>query len=56
MIGAAILLLGFYAVLWGKAQEEKEDTNGSGLDSSREAKTASLLQNYTVHEDMESRT
>lgn len=38
VLGATILLLGFYAVVWGKAQDD--DTNGSdGLGAFSDGKT-----------------
>lgn len=55
VVGAIILLLGFYAVIWGKAHDE--DTEDCGSDNLRapfDGKTP-LLQNYRV-KDVESDT
>lgn len=49
MIGGIIIALGFYTVMWGKAQEEKkmgEEEENSDLGSS--SHKAPLLQNRSV--------
>jgi hypothetical protein len=45
LVGAAIIVLGFYAVIWGQAQEEKvvEDHQISSYEQS--SPRAPLLQN-----------
>ena len=58
VLGATILLLGFYAVIWGKAQvEDTRDLGPDNLGASPDRKTP-LLQSYvgenlanTVHAD-----
>uniref|UniRef100_A0A2N9I7E0 WAT1-related protein n=1 Tax=Fagus sylvatica TaxID=28930 RepID=A0A2N9I7E0_FAGSY len=52
VVGAVIISIGFYAVIWGKAQEEeeeemKEDCGFGNLGSSSDGKTP-LLQRYEV--------
>ncbi|GKV22829.1 hypothetical protein SLEP1_g32651 [Rubroshorea leprosula] len=53
MIGAIIIVTGFYAVIWGKANEEEKSSEDNGLESSKSSsETVPLLQNKT--EDMNS--
>lgn len=55
MIGAVIIVTGFYAVMWGKANEEEKSREDNGLDSSKSSsETVPLLQNRT--EDTNSST
>lgn len=48
VIGAAIIALGFYTVIWGKAKEEKmaEDVSAGGVNPS--SHRAPLLQNKST--------
>ncbi|XVF44059.1 hypothetical protein PTKIN_Ptkin02bG0090000 [Pterospermum kingtungense] len=48
VIGAFIIVTGFYAVLWGKAKEEKIMSEGSGVESFKSSSSkVPLLQNKT---------
>ncbi|GMN42468.1 hypothetical protein TIFTF001_011676 [Ficus carica] len=50
VVGAIILLLGFYAVIWGKAHDKDNENCGSdNLRASSDGKTP-LLQNYRDRE------
>lgn len=44
IIGATVISIGFYAVMWGKASEEKED--GFGSKESPTIDSLPLLQSY----------
>lgn len=44
IIGATVISIGFYAVMWGKATEEKED--GFGSKESPTIDSLPLLQSY----------
>ncbi|PNX79700.1 auxin-induced protein 5ng4-like, partial [Trifolium pratense] len=44
IIGATIISIGFYTVMWGKATEEKED--GFGSKESQPIENVPLLQDY----------
>ncbi|PON75975.1 Plant-drug/metabolite exporter [Trema orientale] len=48
VVGGIVLLLGFYAVLWGKAKEQGESKNcgSENLRASTDAHTSPLLQSY----------
>jgi len=49
VLGAAIVVIGFYAVLWGKSQERtKEESEVQTLESY--SPVVPLLQNKTVEE------
>lgn len=46
LIGATIISIGFYTVMWGKAKEEiGEDCEGGSLESPQAAQKVPLLQN-----------
>lgn len=51
IIGATVISIGFYTVLWGKATEEKEDDIGSQEESTT-IENVPILQSYkTVNSD-----
>lgn len=46
LLGAAIISVGFYTVLWGKAKEESGDDSGADSLESPSSNKAPLLQTY----------
>lgn len=55
VIGAIIIAMGFYTVLWGQAKEKKADVAADDDDNNttsaiQNTTTAPLLQNYNNHE------
>jgi len=51
LIGATIISIGFYTVMWGKATEQKEDKEGEedvGSQESPITENVPLLQSYVT--------
>ncbi|CAK9137806.1 unnamed protein product [Ilex paraguariensis] len=49
VIGAAIIALGFYSVMWGKAEEEKDIKDHSICSFDASSERVPLLQNRSIH-------
>lgn len=48
IIGAIIISVGFYGLLWGKAKEEVKELEGVEVDSLESSSKAPLLQYYRI--------
>lgn len=54
LLGATIISIGFYTVIWGKAKEEiGEDYVVGSLESPSTTQKAPLLQSYITERDVE---
>ncbi|KAJ1432724.1 EamA domain [Sesbania bispinosa] len=51
LVGAAIISIGFYTVMWGKATEEVDDVDVPSQESSTTTENVPLLQSYQTNRD-----